>query len=702
MSMQISISNAIGGGGGSQGGTPTPPTPPPFADTKSFQFDGITDYIDCGDFSAYDNGDLSVSAWVYKTTTTGVPERVISNSGSSSKAGIDISIDRNENVSVIRNTRTSDTNPGWVNIGFTLNNWHHISATYKDSTRTLKIYLDGVLRHTKIGNVSTNSASIPISIGCYSNGVSQFWQGNIDEVSLYNAELSQSDILSIFNGGVPDSLTAFNPILWIRMGEKATWNGSKFTIENQGSEVISPFSIGITPSDPNPTTDVPLFDNKSFTYDGISDYVSLGSFAQFLGNKSLSMWLKFTDSGGARYATNLGSDNWGMYSTSGKIAFFSKNVSTWKSIIATTTTNDGQWHHYLGVNDGTNLKLFIDGVLDNSNTDGSNGSTLNADSRIGARWNGLNTFNGSINDVSIFDTDQSANALTIFNGGVPNDISALSPISYWRAEQVTFDGTNWTLIDQGSGGNNGTSVSMPLTARTSDVPLFDNKSFTYDGVSDFITMGNVLNMADDGTDSFSCSFWMKKNAFSTELIVSKSVNGGSYNGFYIGIASGRLIFMLGSGTSPNSRLDGRSTNYVIGTTWNNVILTYDGSQDISGFNIYINGVSDAIVMVSNNTPTKVSNTTDFQLSGRAGTSLTYGGGLNEVAFFDNDQSANVSTIFNGGVPNDISALSPLGYWRAEQVTFDGTDWTLIDQGSGANNGTSVSMPLTSRTSDVPT
>ena len=41
--MQISISNAIGGGGGTQsGGTPTPP---PFSNVNSFSFDGVDDYF---------------------------------------------------------------------------------------------------------------------------------------------------------------------------------------------------------------------------------------------------------------------------------------------------------------------------------------------------------------------------------------------------------------------------------------------------------------------------------------------------------------------------------------------------------------------------------------------------------------------------------------------------------------------------------
>ena len=43
MPMQISISNAIGGGGGAQGGGTVPLT-----NTKSILLDGVDDYVDLG------------------------------------------------------------------------------------------------------------------------------------------------------------------------------------------------------------------------------------------------------------------------------------------------------------------------------------------------------------------------------------------------------------------------------------------------------------------------------------------------------------------------------------------------------------------------------------------------------------------------------------------------------------------------------
>ena len=37
-------------------------------------------------------------------------------------------------------------------------------------------------------------------------------------------------------------------------------------------------------------------------------------------------------------------------------------------------------------------------------------------------------------------------------------------------DKATYDGTNWTLIDQGSGGNDATSVNMDEIDRVEDTP----------------------------------------------------------------------------------------------------------------------------------------------------------------------------------------------------------------------------------------
>jgi hypothetical protein len=227
-----------------------------FENVNSFIFDGNDDYIDCGDFSAYDNGDLSASIWI-KKSNIGTYEYALSNSGSSSKAGFDIIFENAfRRVSIGRRTTTSDTQTAFLNIGFTLNTWHNIAFTYQDSTRTLKVFMDAVLQSTTLGSASTNSASSNLTIGSY-QGTSNFLSGNIDEVAIFNTELSASDVTTIYNSGIPNDLSSFNPISWWRMGEAATYTGRNWDLIDQGSGGNNGFSDTLPAPPTQPSTDVP-------------------------------------------------------------------------------------------------------------------------------------------------------------------------------------------------------------------------------------------------------------------------------------------------------------------------------------------------------------------------------------------------------------------------------------------------------------
>ena len=215
---------------------------------NSFSFDGVDESFNCGSFSAYDNGDLSVSIWI-KKTTMGTFESAIRNTGSSSVAGFSIIFENQfRRVAVARRTRTSDTATAYLDIGFTLDTWHNIAFTYKDSTRTLKVYRDGILQSTTIGSASTNTASTNLHIGSF-NATSNFLNGLIDEVSIFNTELSASDISTIFNNGIPQDISSLSPISNWRMGESATWNGSTWTLTDQGSGGNNATSVNMEEAD---------------------------------------------------------------------------------------------------------------------------------------------------------------------------------------------------------------------------------------------------------------------------------------------------------------------------------------------------------------------------------------------------------------------------------------------------------------------
>jgi len=150
--------------------------------------------------------------------------------------------------------------------------------------------------------------------------------------------------------------------------------------------------------------------------------------------------------------------------------------------------SDGNWHHVMGTYDGTDgtdaLKIYVDGVLDNTATptSGDTGIRVSATTNLalcslshGASW----WYGGSLDEVALFSTDQSANISTIYNSGQPADLPSLSPVAWYRmGEEATFS-TNWTVPDNSANSNNGTSANMTIEDRIGDAPNSDNNAVSY-------------------------------------------------------------------------------------------------------------------------------------------------------------------------------------------------------------------------------
>ena len=217
-----------------------------------------------------------------------------------------------------------------------------------------------------------------------------------------------------------------------------------------------------------PSASAAFSNTKSIELDGVDDFVTFGSMTgsslAITGDISVSMWLKFSNSGGTEYAMSMG-DQYGIYTSVGTIRGFSRVGGAFKALSSVGTFNDNTWHHVLYVKNATNMLLYIDGSLNASNTDGGTTTTSSLDMRLGARYTTANFYEGLMDEVAIWNSDQSANVATIYNGGVPNDLASLSPLSWWRCG----DGdTAPTLTDNGSGGNDGTMTNF--STFSTDVP----------------------------------------------------------------------------------------------------------------------------------------------------------------------------------------------------------------------------------------
>ena len=78
--------------------------------------------------------------------------------------------------------------------------WHHLAAVQDIATDQRRIYVDGVLVGSGSPRDSDGVGNLVIGAA---DGVNEFFQGILDEVRIYNRNLSDSEISLLSSGFIP-------------------------------------------------------------------------------------------------------------------------------------------------------------------------------------------------------------------------------------------------------------------------------------------------------------------------------------------------------------------------------------------------------------------------------------------------------------------------------------------------------------------
>ena len=462
------------------------------------------------------------------------------------------------------------------------------------------------------------------------------------------------------------------------------------------------------------------FDSYSFEYDGVSDYFEGTSTYDELdtqNNFTFSFWIKPSNLTNDQVVFSIGNGAvdvneqqffFRLFAT-GQVYMYMRDLGKYaRTSVGAITTNT--WQHVLVCRDhseaiGQKAKIFIDGI-DATDYDGTRywSNTTNATTglMIGEHTNNQYTpFVGNIDELAIWDTDQRSNVSEIYGSGVAVDLNSLatapSPITWIREENASWDGSKWTIDDENTSYQLESS-GMTSSSKSTDVPTapsFTNiNSVAFDGILDYVDCGDNDNLSfgDGVTDSpFSISTWINIGNTKARGVVSKYGAIGTEWLFYM--VGGKARLLLKDNINSATIFATGSTALTL-NTWYHVGITYDGNG-LSGINIYVNGSLETLT-TSGSGYVAMSNTSQPLELGKYST-LEFLGKLDEVAIFNSElSSSDITTIYNAGVPNDISSLSPISWWRCG----DGdTAPTLTDNGSGGNDGTMTNFSTFS--TDVP-
>jgi hypothetical protein len=123
-------------------------------------------------------------------------------------------------------------NGGQISLGstqpLTVNVWHHIVMTYDGSGNDsgLTIYVNGSIPGQSTASLGTyvamSNTAADFTIGVVAQ--SNFYEGNMDEFSVFNVELTAAQVLAIYNAGTPIDLSTYIGLIgWWRMGDSGVF-----------------------------------------------------------------------------------------------------------------------------------------------------------------------------------------------------------------------------------------------------------------------------------------------------------------------------------------------------------------------------------------------------------------------------------------------------------------------------------------------
>jgi hypothetical protein len=337
---------------------------------QGMQFDGVDDAVTVDTISALTGASdvpFSWSFWV-NVTVPNVNEIIswgpgrrcrLTNINANYGVGCTVSGDEYDGFAVNSATKIDD------------GKWHHVVYTHDSVTQ--KLYIDGALEDT--GTESFGTGADIFQFGTRPFG--GYFEGKIDDVRVYNRTLSFSEIKKIYNegGGITIGKSQSN---LVPSGLVGYWsfNGTDFTdrVYDRSGQGNHGDVVGIATSTVKAIGKIgqgAYLNGANGTVD-FADTASL----QLSSSGSIALWVKpkelepdwdvlvnhihfTTDRNG--YALFIDRTQDGSHFNL-EIA----NASSFDRITSASSASAGKWQFVVGTWDGSNLRIYVDGVQEGS------------------------------------------------------------------------------------------------------------------------------------------------------------------------------------------------------------------------------------------------------------------------------------------------------------------------------------------------
>ncbi len=398
----------------------------------SLRFDGVDDKVQITTVAAQNNlTDFTISFWflivrIDNSNGGGFP-RLFQKGNNNGAGWLDVNFDTSAN----RMSFSSGWTSGSMARAFTTPQrgvWHHCLVTGDNSSvaGNHHVYIDGVEPSYALSTAGSGTHTADGSVLTFGNrnldATIRAFQGSMDEVTLYNRQLSASEISDVYSKGFYPSSGLVGKWLFDEgsgiTATDATGNANgtitgaaystdvAFKPRVLGSGRIANYDFGTSlafsssgdRAYTSPNTSINVYQKTQYSLSVWVRPLGIG------GNGAGRIVDKWTDSGPAGFRLRMNGSSGGFYNIIMQI----KHTGTTQASSTPTVLPNKSWSHILAVyNEDSTLttKIYINGVL--IFTSLANSGTIVDDSalsfHVGNQSTGGNSvFNGNLDDVRVY------------------------------------------------------------------------------------------------------------------------------------------------------------------------------------------------------------------------------------------------------------------------------------------------------------